>query len=125
MTNRLVKPIVFGMMVVACTVLAQDNTQNTAGTLQNPNSNLQSGVVAQHPFSYGLTLRESYDSNIYTRSDNVKGSFSTTASPDFQYVWSNPTTDVSAHYSYSAVYYDNRPEKRWDQSSQPQRHRRS
>lgn len=116
MINRLVKPIVFVMMVVACTVLAQDNTQNTAGTVQNANANLQGGLVTQHPFSYGLTLRESYDSNIYTRTDNVKGSFATTASPDFQYVWSNPTTDVSAHYTYSAVYYENRPEKQWDQS---------
>lgn len=115
MTNRLVKPIAFGVMVVACTVLAQDNRQNVNQNLQNADGNLQS-VVSQHPFAWGLTLRESYDSNIYTRSDNVKGSFSTTASPDFQYAWSNPTTDVTAHYSYSAIYYQSRPEKQWDQS---------
>ncbi|MFZ2642054.1 MAG: outer membrane beta-barrel protein [Verrucomicrobiia bacterium] len=114
MTNRLVKPIVC-VMVAACAVFAQDNQQNVDRNVQNANANLQ-GVVNQHPFSYGLTLRESYDSNIYTRTDNVKGSFSTTASPDFQFAWSNPTTDITAHYSYSAVYYQSRPEKQWDQS---------
>lgn len=110
MTNQPMKLVVLGMMAVVCTASAQD--QDIA---RNMERNLQ-GVVKQRAFAYGLTLREGYDSNIYSRSDNAKGSFSTTASPDFQFGWSNPTTDITAHYGYSAVYYASRPEKSLDQS---------
>lgn len=118
MTKLVVKLVVLGVLMVACTAFAQEIRQNADQNLQgaqNMDRNMP-GVVRQRAFAYGLTLREGYDSNIYTRSDDVKGSFSTTASPDFQFGWSNPTTDITAHYSYSAVYYNSRPEKSLDQS---------
>lgn len=110
MTRQPIKLVVLGALTVACAAFAQDQDIR-----QNMERNLR-GVVKQRAFAYGLTLREGYDSNIYSRADNVKGSFSTTASPDFQYGWSNSDTDLTAHYSYSAVYYNNRPEKSLDQS---------
>lgn len=99
MTNQPMKIVVLCAVAVACATAVQGQ-----------------GVVKQRAFSYGLTLREGYDSNIYSRTDSVKGSFSTTASPDFQYGWNNADTDITAHYGYSAVYYNNRPEKSMDQS---------
>lgn len=110
MINLPTRIAVLSVMTAACAVFAQDQDirRNMERTLQ--------GVVRQKAFAYGLTLREGYDSNIYSRSDNVKGSFSTTASPDFQFGWSSPTTDVTAHYSMSAVYYNSRPEKSMDMS---------
>ncbi|MBI5684851.1 MAG: outer membrane beta-barrel protein [Verrucomicrobia bacterium] len=110
MNNLPMKVVVLGLMVLTCAASAQDQDIK-----RNMERSLQ-GVVKQRAFAYGLTLREGYDSNIYSRSDNVKGSFSTTASPDFQFGWSGPLTDVTAHYSYSAVYYESRPEKSLDQS---------
>ncbi|MCX6901020.1 MAG: hypothetical protein NT105_20285 [Verrucomicrobia bacterium] len=115
MTKLVVKLVVLNVLMVVCTALAQDIKQNMDQNRQNLDQNTP-GVVRQRAFAYGLTLREGYDSNIYSRSENVKGSFSTTASPDFQFGWNNATTDITAHYSYSAVYYQNRPEKSWDQS---------
>ena len=109
MINVPMKLAVFGVMAVICTASAQQDIK------QNMERDLQ-GVVKQRAFAYGLTLREGYDSNIYTRTDNVKGSFSTTASPDFQYGWNNATTDITAHYTYSAVYYNSRAERPLDQS---------
>jgi hypothetical protein len=110
MTRQPIKLVVLGALTIACATSAQNQDIR-----QNMERNLQ-GVVKQRAFAYGLTLREGYDSNIYSRSDNVKGSFSTTASPDFQFGWSNSDTDLTAHYSYSAVYYNSRPEKSMDQS---------
>jgi hypothetical protein len=110
MTRQPIKLVVVGALTVACAAFAQDQDIR-----QNMERNLR-GVVKQRAFAYGLTLREGYDSNIYSRADNVKGSFSTTASPDFQFGWSNADTDITTHYSYSAVYYNNRPEKSMDQS---------
>jgi len=108
MTNLSIKLVVLGAMAVACTTLAQNTPQ------QLMDRNL--AAVRQSNFAYGLTLREGYDSNIYTRQNNVVGSFNTTMSPDFHFGWNNPTTDIGMHYTYSAVYYDRRTERQWDQS---------
>lgn len=73
-------------------------------------------AAQQRHFAFGVTLRESYDSNIITAED-AEGSFCTTVGPDLHFAWSSPTTDVAVHYVYFATYYSNRPGgSDWDQS---------
>jgi hypothetical protein len=69
----------------------------------------QDVAVQQKNFAYGLTLRESYDSNIFTSQDEQVDSFVTTVIPDFHYAWGNPSTDIALHYFYQLTYYDHRP----------------
>ncbi|MBI5395347.1 MAG: outer membrane beta-barrel protein [Verrucomicrobia bacterium] len=68
------------------------------------------GVSAQQRhFAYGVTIRESYDSNVTTQQDDQISSFITTFGPDLHFAWSSPTTDVAVHYVYWATYYEHRP----------------
>jgi hypothetical protein len=108
MTSLPTKLIVLGVVVAASAAMAQNTPQQLMDR--------KLAAVRQSNFAYGLTLREGYDSNIYTRENNVVGSFSTTMSPDFHFGWSNPNTDIGMHYTYSAVYYDRRTDRQWDQS---------
>ncbi len=63
----------------------------------------------QRHFAYGVTLRESYDSNVTTAEEDEIASFVTSAGPDLHFAWSSPTTDVAVHYTYWATYYSHRP----------------
>ncbi len=114
MMNLPMKLAVLSALVVAGAVSAQISDPSVSPQQQMDNS-LNAGLVRQRTWAYGLTLREGYDSN-YTTSQYSHGSFTTTLSPDIQYAWSNPDTELAIHYSYSAVYYQNRPGSQVDQS---------
>ena len=104
-----------GVLAGAGTAWAQVAPGSGLTPDQQMNQSLNGGTVRQRTWAYGVTLREGYDSN-YTTSQYSHGSFTSTASPDAQFAWSNPDTDIAMHYSYSAVYYQSRPGSQVDQS---------
>lgn len=112
MINLPRKLVALSVVVVAGAALAQDMSLTPQ---QQMDQSLNAGTMRQRTWAYGLTLREGYDSN-YTTTPYSHASFTTTASPDVQFAWNNPTTDVAIHYSYNAVYYQNRPGSQVDQS---------
>ena len=114
MINLPRKLVALSVVVVAGAALAQ-NPNMSSTPEQQMDQSLNGGTVRQRTWAYGVTLREGYDSN-YTTTPYSQASFTTTVSPDVQFAWNNATTDLAMHYSYNAVYYQNRPGSQVDQS---------
>ncbi len=104
-----------GMLAGAGTAWAQLSPNSGLTPEQQMQQSLNGAEVRQRTWAYGVTLREGYDSN-YTTTPYSHGSFTSTVSPDGQFAWSNPDTDLAIHYTYSAVYYQSRPGSQVDQS---------
>lgn len=70
------------------------------------------------PWSVSLTLRGFYDDNYLTRAHDELDSWGFTIKPSGSVALSSDLTDVGARYSFTAYYFDNRPDDNWDYAHQ-------
>jgi len=109
--NKTRKIIVKGSVLLAWAGgLAIATAQYQVPQAQRLEGTIPGGISdAQRHFAFGVTIRESYDSNVNTSEKDPVDSFVTTVGPDLHFAWSSPTTDVAVHYVYWATYYEHRP----------------
>jgi len=70
------------------------------------------------PWSVALTLRGFYDDNYLTRPNNELDSWGFAIRPSGTVALSSDLTDVGARYSFTAYYFEDRPDDNWDYTHQ-------
>ena len=84
------------------------NVLTSAGDGSTP-SDLGTGNFARSPFRVSVAVREGYDDNVYTTSQNPVGSFFTNGNVVIGYKFGNNRTRLDVEASGGATYYYNRP----------------
>ncbi|PAW78213.1 MAG: hypothetical protein B9S32_08450 [Verrucomicrobia bacterium Tous-C9LFEB] len=76
----------------------------------------QQVLQQKKPYSVSVGLRQGYDDNIYTSSNNQKGSMTTGIQPSFLINYPLDQTLLSGRYTFDSLYYWDREGDGWDLS---------
>lgn len=76
----------------------------------------QQVLQQKKPYSVSVGIRQGYDDNIYTSSNNEKGSFTTGIQPSFLINYPLDQTLLSGRYTFDSLYYWDREGDGWDLS---------
>lgn len=98
------------------TLFPGSSTLSSPAKTPLPAGAASSGDANESKRFYTITasLREIYDTNIYTSNTNPVGSFETQISPSILFDFPMENSDFSARETFSALYYSNRPANPWD-----------
>ena len=123
------RALVFGALIVAppFQLLAQEDTPSSTLPTNSDPGNLNTGLMtrldatnmgattagtgnfARTPFRVSIGVREGYDDNVYTTTNNTVGSFFTNGSVTFDYKFGNARTQFDLQAIGGLTYYYHRP----------------
>jgi len=75
---------------------------------------LDLGIFARKPFTITFSVRQGYDSNVYTSSDNPQASMYTNYAAGISYQFGTPRLQLSANLGGGLTYYYNRDGEPYD-----------